>query len=573
MGLRGPGAGRAKLARAQADAEPVDEPFPWEASDLSTFERCVAFMEFLPITKGILAGTQMELLPEQREFLFEIISRLKPNGRRLRRLGVLSEPKGNGKTGFCAGLALCFLIGPLAEKRGEVYAAAVDRTQSSIMFKEIEAIIDYVPRFAAVCNCKRHEKKIEVVCHARTRHFGHAAGSSFEAMSSDARKGHGLAALLWLYDEFAQVPDRELFDNLMQGMGKRLEPLGIVLSTQARDDTHPLSQLIDDGLENMRTGDGSIYVQLHAAPEDADPFDEEVWKSCNPAWGKFLDETDLRMQADLARKNPAFMPAFRNLKLNQRVEAVAQARIVDLATWKLLGGPLRYATPGAMCFGGLDLSGKLDLTAFVLAFPGPGDFYDIVPYFWTPRGALERRGKREQDLFRLWSEQGFLQFVDGPVVEFAFVATQLVRLAKTFDVRAIGYDRWRISEFEHALGEVIEGDAELTGTGFSLQLEPFGQGFKDMGPAVENFAELAYSGRLRHDENPVMTSCVSNAILVSDDASNQKFAKGKSNAGSPVRIDGLVAGAMALGTAKRILAADPGPSIYETRGLAEVVAS
>ena len=65
------------------------------------------------------------------------------------RLAVRSEPRGNGKTGLVAGLALCHLLGPEAELRGECYSAAVNRRQSALMFDEMVAIIEAVPEFAA----------------------------------------------------------------------------------------------------------------------------------------------------------------------------------------------------------------------------------------------------------------------------------------------------------------------------------------------------------------------------------------------------------------------------------------
>jgi phage terminase large subunit-like protein len=68
---------------------------------------------------------------------------------------------------------------------------------------------------------------------------------------------------------------------------------------------------------------------------------------------------------------------------------------------------------------------------------------------------------------------------------------------------------------------------------------------------VEYFVELALSARLRHDGNPVLNACVANAITVKDPAGNIKIDKEKSNRASSVRIDGLQAALMALGTAKR----------------------
>lgn len=516
----------------------------WQAPGLSRVERVIAFIEGLPITKGKLRGRKMRLLPHQRQFLEAIFT-----DKIGVRIAVSSMPKGNGKTGLCAGLALCFLTGPEAEERGEVYSAAVDRGQASIMFQEMEAIIWEVPELRARTHVMSYRKRIEVL-------NGPGVNSFYEALSADARTAHGKAPTLWLYDELAQAKDRELLDALMEAMGKRDKPLGIVLSTQSPQDTHPLSQLIDDGLTGA---DPSIYVQLLSAPPDADPFAEATWRACNPAAGSFLDEEDLRISAQRAQRIPAFEAAYRNLKLNQRIDANDQHRIVTSGVWKLGNQPVRIED-GAPCYGGLDLSGKHDLSALVLAFPNEDGSFELLPIFWTPTGQLASRTANEQGLFREWIRAGHINPVPGPVIEFSYVAAQVAALAERYDIRCIGYDRWRIDEFKW----------ELEKLGADITLEPFGQGYKDMAPAVENFAELALMAKLHHGGHPVLTACVSNAILTPpDDAGNQKFAKGKANAGAPVRIDGVVAAAMALGTAKRKMA-DDAPSVYETRGLLEL---
>ena len=100
MGLRGTGA--KKAARPQTEfGRPA-----WKHKR-SRVARVVAFLESLPITKGILAGTKMRLLPGQREFVQAIYGRLSADGRRKIRIAIKSEPRGNGKTGLIAGLALC----------------------------------------------------------------------------------------------------------------------------------------------------------------------------------------------------------------------------------------------------------------------------------------------------------------------------------------------------------------------------------------------------------------------------------------------------------------------------------
>src|SRR4029077_4495622 len=100
---------------------------PWQKRGLSRVDRVIAFLETLPITKGILAGKKMKLLPGQIKFIETVYGRVTKNGRRKIRLAIKSEPRGNGKTGLIAGLALCHLLGPECEARGEVYSCAYNK--------------------------------------------------------------------------------------------------------------------------------------------------------------------------------------------------------------------------------------------------------------------------------------------------------------------------------------------------------------------------------------------------------------------------------------------------------------
>lgn len=538
MGLRGPGAARLREAR---EALPTRKRrMPWERKGLTRPQRVRAFCEFLPVTKGPLAGRRMKLRREQREFIDEVYGNLDAQGRRERRLGILSEPKGNGKTGLAAALVLCHLVGPESEPRGECYSAAVDGQQSGIIYSECEAIVAQVPEFACRVNCARYNKRIEVL-------DGPGKGSIYVAMSADARKGHAISPSLFVFDELAQVPDRELLDNLLNGLGKRAEALGLIISTQARDDEHALSQLIDDGLSGA---DPSIFVQLHCAPPEADPYAEETWFACNPALNRYLSLTEMREAAARARRIPAFEPSFRNLRLNQRVDASEEDRIVTGPVWKR-GNTMvdRRALAGRTCYGALDLSGKHDLTALVLAFPDDEDepAFDLLPFFWTPEAQIGARRPAEQERFREWIRAGHMTAVPGPTIRYGFVAAELSRLSREFEIEVLGYDAWRIDDFKADLAEV---DAD-----FPVPLEPFHQGYKSMSPALEWFAELALTGRLRHGGHPVLTMSVAGAIVISDPAGNVKIDKDKSNGRGPVRIDGAVASVMALALAKRFIGA------------------
>jgi phage terminase large subunit-like protein len=104
-----------------------------------------------------------------------------------------------------------------------------------------------------------------------------------------------------------------------------------------------------------------------------------------------------------------------------------------------------------------------------------------------------------------------------------------------YDLQCVGYDRWRIEDFKTLLDQ----------EGIALPLSPFGQGFKDMAPAVDEFERLLLGGQLKHGGNPVMTWCAANAITMSDPAGNRKVAKERATG----RVDGIVAAIMAAGVA------------------------
>ncbi|HEV7344548.1 MAG TPA: terminase TerL endonuclease subunit [Devosia sp.] len=541
MPLRGPGAGRQKAAAAQLDEQKRPRRLPWKKKGLSLAEQVIAFLQWLPITKGRLAGKRMRLLPSQREFIFATFETDR-RGNRPIALSILSEPKGNGKSGLCAGIALAYLLGPLAEERGAVYAASIDRGKAGILYDEVKAIILRVPEFAARVNIIDFSKRIVVL-------EGDGFDATFEALSADARRSQGLSPTCWLYDEAGESPDDGLAKVLLESEGKRKHTLGIILSTQADSDDHWLSKLIDSAITGDQPG---TYLQLHAAPVDADPWADETIRLANPAHGVFLDMAALLKSRDRAKSMPSFEPSYRRLRLNQRADSNPEDRLIQAATWKELALPVdREKLRGRVCFGGLDLSGKHDLTTLVLAFPDDAGNFDLLPIFWTPEGQLNQRTNAEAARFKEWIAAGHMIAVPGATVRYDHVAAHMAALAKEFDINMVGFDRYRIDDLK----------PELDDAGAEIPLEQFGQGFVSMGPAVERFAEVALSGKLRHGGHPVLTAAVANAITVSDAAGNLKIDKGRSNGRGPVRVDGAVSMVMALQVAARYQPPPPKPSL------------
>lgn len=541
MGQRGPGAKPTiKTSKATPQGHlfeappPVNRQQPWEEPDLSRAERLIKFIETLPVTSGMLAGQNMRLRTWQKQDIIAPIYRTNSTGKRVVRTALVTMPRKNGKTALAAALALAHLVGPEAELRGQVYSAASDRDQAAIIFRELEAIITAIPELAQRCNIQRFAKRIEDT----------ETGSIYQALSADGRKAHGLSASFVVYDELAQASGRALYDNLVTSTGARAEPLMVVISTQSSDPHHIMSELVRYGMQ-VRDGeieDPTFCPVIYAAGMEDDPWDESTWFASNPALGDFRSIEEMRQFAAQAKRIPAREAAFRNLYLNQPVDV--EQRFISSADWDACGGLVDpELLRGRPCWAGLDLSSTTDLTALVLYFPE--DDGALLSWFWVPGDNLDLREEKDKVPYRTWAKNGLIEAPTGRAINRRAIAFRLAAIASTYDLKGVAYDRWRIEDLK----------AILADEGIELPLVAWGQGFRDMGPAVDVLEAAVLDTNIRHGGHPVLTWNCANAVVQLDPAGARKISKQK----SIERVDGIVALTMAVGLHAR----EPKPMEYD----------
>lgn len=514
MGARGPGAGKLRQVAAAYD-EAAHTAQPWEKEGMPEAERVIAFLESLPVVSGLKAGGHLELLDFQKQFVRGVYGPRTDADERLIRLAALSVARGNGKSAMLAGLSLAHLLGPCAESYGECYAAALDREQASVLYRMVNAYILETPWMAARVNIRDQTKEV----------IDHDTGSIWKALTSDPRKAHGLAPSFWVADEVAQWRSRELWDNLATGMGKRKSALGVTISTQAADDLHFLSEMLD--AEPVPT----IYTQLHTAPDDCELDDREAWAAANPALGDFLNEDQFADAATRAIRSPSFAPSFRLLQLNQRV--AAEGRFIEQADWDANGEPFDIAElEGKDCFGGLDLGSTRDLTSLALYFPSEGK---LLSWHWIPADTVELRVERDRVPYDKWIRDGWAQATPGNARDDLSIILSLADIRARYNVQGIAYDNWQMAPLEKRLND----------EGVTLPMQGFIQGFKSFAPAVDAFETSLLNRRLRHNGNPLLRWQAGNTMVETDAAGNRKPSKNR----SLDKTDGIVAAIMACGLA------------------------
>ena len=468
------------------------------------------------------------------------------------RRAILSVARKNGKTALIATIALAHLVGPEAIPNGEIYSAANDRDQAAIIFRFAKQIVELEPELRAM---------IEVVTSTKTM-LARPTGSIYRAVSAEAGTKHGYLPSVAIYDELAQAKNRDLYDVLDTSFGARDEPLFIVISTQSNDPEHIMSKLIDDGLSDS---DPTIVCHLHAADDECDLDDEAQWKKANPALGKFRDRDDFVAAIAKAKRLPADEPKVRNLFLNMRVSPTAT--LISRAEWMNCVGDVKFED-GEEVYLALDLSSVIDLTSLVMG--SASDPARVVPFFWKPEAHLLDHSTRDfgsgEHRYLQWADAGHLLTSPGRSIDPTVVAMKIAELTQRYRVKGLAYDRWRIKdllrEFDRiglqAHEDTVHSDDSTQRTarmfkpqGDGLRLVAWGQGFKDMGPAIDALELAIFDGKFRHPNNPVLNWNIANAVATMDPAGNRKLDKDRAR----FRIDGAVALAMMMGLRSRDRAA------------------
>jgi len=493
-------------------------------------ERVIQFIECLTVPSGFGSGRPFVMREWQKQFIRDIYTPCDPEThRRLVRRAILSIGRKNGKTALIAALVLVHLVGPESINNGEIYSAANDRDQAAQVFKFVAQIIRLDPELANM---------LRVVDSTKTVACFHN-GSFYRAISAEAGTKHGLNPTFVIYDELAQALKRDLYDVLDTSMGGREEPLFAVISTQSRDPQHIMSELIDDG---VNADDPTIVCHLYEVPMDCeDIYDEKVWYLANPALDDFRSLEDLRAIAEKAKRLPSEEPKFRNLYLNQRVSMTAS--LIGRVDWEACQGDHELLIPGEDVYAGLDLSSVNDLTALVLISADDSD--RVMPIMWKPLETLEAHSDRDfgkgNHRYKEWYSSGLLEATEGKTVRHDEVAKRIAELSLEYNILGVAFDRWRIDNLMKEF-ERINFEAQM-GEGDGLRFVEWGQGYKMMAPAVDEFERSVLEDKLIHPCNPVLTWCVANAVVTMDGAGNRKLDKEKAK----FRIDGAVALCMALG--------------------------
>ena len=505
------------------DYQPTRFMLPTSHYDKAKADRAVKFIENLRHTKAKWAGKRFWLLPWQETLVRDIFGTVKEDGTRQFRTAYVEICKKVGKSERAAAIAL-YLLYADNEPSAEVYGAAADRQQASIVFDVAKRMVELTPALL----------KRSKIMGATKRIVNYSNAGIYQVLSADVGNKHGFSVSGLVFDEIHNQPNRNLYDVLTKGSSDaRANPLHFIITTAGNDRNSIAFELHTKALDilNGRREDPTFYPVVYGLADDEDWTDEKNWYKVNPSLGYTVEIDRLRDAFREAQQNPADEVTFRWLRLNQWVSSTV-AWIPDQIY--ALGNEAidMESLKGRECYGGLDLSSSGDITAFVLVFPPHNgkEKYVILPFFWVPQDTIPLRVRCTSVPYDKWQAQGYLMATEGNVIHYGFIETFIDDLGKIYNIKEIAYDRWGAVEMTQA----------LEGMGFTVV--PFGQGFSSMSPPTKRFYELLMEGKMVHGAHPVLRWMAGNVVVDTDPAGNIKVTKRR----SPDKVDGIVAAIMAL---------------------------
>jgi phage terminase large subunit-like protein len=375
-------------------------------------EDVIEFAELLlKAERGFRAGESLQFTQWQ-QWLLNSLYETDENGLLRYRRAVVGLPRKNGKSLLGSSLALEALA--FGEPGGQIFSAAGDREQASIVFNTTKKMVEDSEYLSRIIKVYRNSL------------VNPATGSTYRVLSSDGKRAHGYAPSLTIADEihaWASNPNNrrgdELWEALESGSSDRPESLLVAITTAGDSEDSLLGKLYEHG---KKVSGGEIEDPYFGffwweAGQDSNPLDREVWNKANPNIAEGLLSVE-SLEADINQASSTSFSSFQRFHLNQWVRTAGESFISDHyihASKRDKKVPL-----GSRIVAGFDGSISGDATALVGLEVSTGTIFVVrvwEPDFNDPEWTVDREEINasvnkmfsDYDVVMLWCDPSFYQ--------------------------------------------------------------------------------------------------------------------------------------------------------------------
>ncbi len=473
-----------------------------------------------------LAGQPFLLDPHQQALIWILYGwQWMETGNRRFKVAYVEQGAGNGKSALVSGLGVFDLM---TTSGAEVYAAATDKATAHRIVATAASMVRGSP--ALKSRVKLMRSNMHVV----------KTASKFEPVCSEDKNIQGLRPTFVALDELWKHSTAGVWDAFYARLDKRKDGLLFAITNSGWDresvcyKKREYSIKVLQGIIPDDTWFGWICGLGEKDAEGLNWLNETNWIKANPLLGSVVSLDGLRQQAQAAAADSSLYNGFLQARLG--VWTSSHSAWMPMNLWDACNDPVDAAIlKGRQCFGGLDLSTTIDISAFVLLFPPYGDDlkWRILPFFFLPEENIEERVKKDRVPYDHWQRAGLFNLTPGNIIDTQFVKRKIAELAEQYQIVEIGYDKALSADITPQLEEM------------NLKVVPISQSGVGTTPAVKKLKEMVMRGEIAHGSNPVLRWMASNVVV--REGSTGLFFIDKSK--SREKIDGISATIDALSRA------------------------
>lgn len=527
------------------DKESSSQPdFPYELDEQIASRPC-RFIEAMPFSKGMWGtkGQNFKLEDWQIFMTVNIFGWVhKTTKLRRFRIAMIVVPRKSGKSEWAAAIGNYVLCADQPKEQGaEIYCGANSEKQAWTVFSPARQMVLRTPplrdRFGVVANASNL--------------FVSATNSKFEPIIG--KPGDGAGPLLAILDEFHEADTPDLKNAMITGMGARMQPLLLIITTAGVNLSSPCYDDVLTGrsiVANNIKDEQRFYLE-YTIDADDDWTDPACLRKANPNFGVSVFEDFLKSRQADAIRNPREQSPFRTKHLNQWV--TAKHGFFNMASWTKCYDPTltEDSMVGRPCYIGMDLASKNDITAAVRLYPPSSDAEDnkwsILYNIYLPQDVVD---DPTRDYYRAWYLEDKLTATDGNITDYDRVMSDLDQHVKNFEVQEVVFDPSQATYFMTMC--MAKG----------IRVIEFKQWAQYFSEPMRYLAALIDGLQVRHNciANDPLSWMMSNVVSKTN-AKDQDYP----NKEKPEKkIDAAVALIMAMA---RAMAGGNAASIYEERGI------
>lgn len=419
----------------------------------------------------------------------------------------VSTARKQGKSIIVNGVAqyeLIFGKSPLRER--EIYISSLTYKQANVIFKMSKSQLNQLKK-----KSKYFKNNIRII----STEIEHTPSeSTIMALANNPDAVDGTNPSVAILDEFAGMPDTEMYSRLKTGMSQQENPLTLIVSTAGDDLTNPMyaeeyqyiKKLLNEEIE-----DDNYFVYCAEMDSEEEISDEDKWIKAMP-----LLENDKKravilknIKADIKEQEEKGKMTSIKIKNFNMWQAASDKEdsFVKVNDWNSNS----IDTPELMntdCWIGVDLSRLHDISAVTpIHAIDDNKMYITTHGFFGYEGSFELKMKRDKINYQKFIDEGYgtLTNLESGLINYEQITDYIIDYQRRYklNVKGIYYDR--------NLASMWLIDMEKRASQFKL-IE-VSQSMMGLSETIKQFRYDVIEQKVVHSDNPLLNTSVHNAFV------------------------------------------------------------